>query len=92
MAACDGRESPTNGFLFFPTAISRIDRIGQNRKTHVWRYLMEDTIEVKIDALRMEHQEDEVDDAIYEGRKLAIQAGGIDGGLHSAEELFDLLS
>lgn len=73
------------------TAINRIHRIGQNRRTTVWRYLVENTIETKIDKLRMEHQEDQLEDSINEGRQSLIKAGGIDGGFSSQEEIFDLL-
>jgi SNF2 family DNA or RNA helicase len=73
-------------------AINRVHRIGQNRKTYVWRYLIKDTIEIKIDKIRMEHQEDQLEDAISEGRKLCIKAGGIDGGFRSQEELMDILN
>ena len=74
-------------------AINRIHRIGQNRKTTVWRYLMEGTIEVKIDKLRMDRQEDQLEDALNESRKSTlIKAGGIDGGFESQEQLMDLLS
>jgi E3 ubiquitin-protein ligase SHPRH len=77
--------------LKIPTAINRIHRIGQNRKTYVWRYLVEDTIEIKIDKLRSDHEEDQLEDSINMGKKSAIQAGGIDGGFQSEEELLDLL-
>lgn len=72
-------------------AINRIHRIGQSRKTTVWRYLVEDTIEVKIDKMRMEHQEDQLEDAISAGRNSTFKAGGIDGGFQSQEELLDML-
>jgi len=54
--------------------------------------LIEDTIEVKIDKLRMEHQEEELEDAINEGKHVAYKAGGIDGGFRSQEELLDMLN
>ena len=72
-------------------AISRVHRIGQLRKTFVWRYLIADTIEIKIDQLRRKHQEDEVEDLIHESKKSAFKAGGIDGGFQSQEELLDVL-
>ena len=72
-------------------AINRICRIGQNRKTYVHRYLVEDTIEMKIDRLRAEHQDQQIEDAIHEGKKSAIRAGGIDGGFQTEEELLDIL-
>jgi SNF2 family DNA or RNA helicase len=74
-----------------PTAISRTHRIGQNRKTYVWRYIVADTVEVKIDKLRTEHQEDQLEDLISDGKKSMIKAGGIDGGFQSKEELLDVL-
>ena len=74
------------------TAINRIHRIGQNRKTYVHRYLVEETIEIKIDERRAEHENDEVEDAIHEGKKSSIKAGGIDGGFGSPEELMSMLS
>lgn len=52
---------------------------------------MQDTVEVKIDKLRMEHQEDQLEDLISDGKKSIIKAGGIDGGFQSQEELMDLL-
>jgi len=72
-------------------AINRIHRIGQNRKTYVWRYIMEDTVEVKIDKMRMEHQGDEIEDALVDGKRFRIKAGGIDGGFQSQEEVILLL-
>jgi hypothetical protein len=53
--------------------------------------LVEDTIETKIDKLRLEHQQDQVEDAISAGRKSTFKAGGIDGGFQSQEELFEML-
>jgi hypothetical protein len=49
------------------------------------------TIEVKIDKLRMDHQEDQLEDSINEGKKSAIKAGGIDGGFQSPKDLLELL-
>jgi SNF2 family DNA or RNA helicase len=72
-------------------AINRTHRIGQNRKTYVWRYIVEDTVEVKIDKVRMEHQGDELEDALLDGKKSKIKAGGIDGGFQSQEEVLDML-
>lgn len=74
------------------SAINRIHRIGQTRKTFVWRYLIEDTIEVKIDKLRSEHQEDQLEDSVSMGKKSAIKAGGIDGGFECEQDLMDLLA
>jgi E3 ubiquitin-protein ligase SHPRH len=75
-------------------AISRIHRIGQRRRTYVHRYLVEGTIETKIDSIREEHQMDEesIEEALNEGRKSIIGAGGIDGGFGNQEEVMQLLS
>jgi hypothetical protein len=72
-------------------AINRTHRIGQNRKTYVWRYIVEGTVEVKIDQLRMDHHEDALEDALGDGRKSKIKAGGIDGGFQSQEEVLAML-
>ena len=74
-------------------AVCRVHRIGQNKKTYVHRYLIEATIEIKIDRLREEHQaeDQQIEDAIVESKKSAIQAGGIDGGFQSQEELMEVL-
>ena len=72
-------------------AISRIHRIGQTNKTYVHRYIMEGSVEEKIDALRMEHQEDILEDALLEAKTSELRAGGIDGGFHSEAEVMDLL-
>jgi E3 ubiquitin-protein ligase SHPRH len=78
--------------LLFLKAINRVHRIGQNKKTYVHRYIVEDTIETKIDKLRIEHEEDQLEDSINEVRtKSAINGGGIDGGFRSQEELLDML-
>ena len=72
-------------------AINRIHRIGQRSKTYVHRYLIQDTIEEKIDKMRIESQDDQLEDALNESRKKhAISAGGIDGGF-SHEQLQDIL-
>jgi hypothetical protein len=95
----------TNASLIFLTAINRIHRIGQHRKTYVWRYIVADTVEVKIDQLRMKRQEDQIDedelmmsqsdnnynDTSSKASMVLIQAGGIDGGFQSQEEVFELL-
>lgn len=75
-------------------AISRVLRIGQRRRTYVHRYLMKNTIEMKIDKLREEHQQDEeaIEESLNVGRKAAINAGGIDGGFGSEQEVMDLLA
>jgi hypothetical protein len=52
---------------------------------------VEDTIEIKIDKLRMTHQEDQTEDFINGGKKSTISAGGIDGGFQSELEILDLL-
>jgi len=57
----------------------------------VWRYLVADTVEMKIDKLRREHQEDEVEYAISDGKKSIFKAGGIDGGFQTEAELLDIL-
>jgi len=72
-------------------AINRIHRIGQTCKTFVHRYLIENTIEVKIDNLRMEKQEDQIEDAANESKKATFNAGGIDGGFDSQKELLEVL-
>ena len=72
-------------------AINRVHRIGQRSKTCVHRYLIQDTIEMKIDKMRMESHDDEVEDALNESRKKhAVSAGGVDGGF-SFEQLQDIL-
>ena len=53
--------------------------------------MVADTVEIKIDKLRREHQEDELEDAIHESKKSEFHAGGIDGGFQSADELLSLL-
>jgi E3 ubiquitin-protein ligase SHPRH len=72
-------------------AINRIHRIGQTCKTHVHRYLIAETIEIKIDQLRMERQEDQLEDSINEVKRMTFKAGGIDGGFSSQEELLKVL-
>jgi len=73
-------------------AINRVHRIGQTSKTHVHRYIIEDTIEVKIDMMRMEmqetHEEDEL--GLVSRNNATISAGGIDGGF-SATQLKEIL-
>jgi E3 ubiquitin-protein ligase SHPRH len=79
-------------------AINRVHRIGQTAKTYVHRYIIKDTIEEKIDAIRMDRQVTfenvEEEDTTFVTSKNAegkIQAGGLDGGFTS-EELKDVLS
>lgn len=71
-------------------AINRIHRIGQTAKTYVHRYIVEDTVEVKIDAIRMERQENHFEDDLQEQKKHSIKGGGIDGGfdISELEQLF----
>lgn len=76
----------------FLSATARCHRIGQTRQTFLHRYLIEDTIEIKVDNYRTQHQQEQLEDAILDGRKCPIQAGGIDGGFSSKEELMDMLS
>jgi SNF2 family DNA or RNA helicase len=70
-------------------AISRIHRIGQTRTTYVHRFLLQDTIEMKIDKMRSDRDENE-DSVLLVREKSAIEGGGIDGGF-SQEELIELL-
>jgi len=74
-------------------AINRVHRIGQNKKTYIHRYLVENTIEIKIDQLRAEQQaeDQQIEDAINGCKKTAINAGGIDGGFQSQQELLEML-
>jgi hypothetical protein len=53
--------------------------------------LINDTIEMKIDKLRMERQEDQLEDEIFRSKNQAFKAGGIDGGFSSQEELLRVL-
>ncbi|CAJ1959172.1 unnamed protein product [Cylindrotheca closterium] len=81
-------------------AINRVHRIGQTAKTYVHRYIIQNTIEEKIDAIRMDRQvtyEDEgeasllVSTTTKNSKDSKIPAGGLDGGLTS-EELREILS
>lgn len=79
-------------------AINRVHRIGQTGKTYVHRYLIKDTIEERIDAIRMDRQAtfeniEEEDSAVAATKvtKGKISAGGLDGGFTS-EELKHVLS
>jgi SNF2 family DNA or RNA helicase len=74
-------------------AINRIHRIGQTKKTFVWRYLIEDTIEMKLDKMRLKHQggNDVLEDSMNSMRNSMFALGGIDGGISSQEELLEIL-
>mmetsp|Transcript_14989 Transcript_14989/g.36563 ORF Transcript_14989/g.36563 Transcript_14989/m.36563 type:complete len:106 (+) Transcript_14989:918-1235(+) len=80
-------------------AINRVHRIGQTAKTYVHRYIIKNTIEEKIDAIRMDRQVTYEDEGEAFGRlasstkssKDKIPAGGLDGGFTS-EELREILS
>uniref|UniRef100_A0A7S4JPA2 Helicase C-terminal domain-containing protein n=1 Tax=Odontella aurita TaxID=265563 RepID=A0A7S4JPA2_9STRA len=72
-------------------AVNRIHRIGQAQKTFVHRYLVQNTVEEKIDRWRMERQNNHFEDDLQEQKKHNIKAGGIDGGF-SPSELHDLLN
>mmetsp|Transcript_14990 Transcript_14990/g.36565 ORF Transcript_14990/g.36565 Transcript_14990/m.36565 type:complete len:1723 (+) Transcript_14990:70-5238(+) len=79
-------------------AINRVHRIGQTAKTYVHRYIIKNTIEEKIDAIRMDRQvtyEDEGEASALASTKISakdkIPAGGLDGGFTS-EELREILS
>jgi len=73
-------------------AINRIHRIGQTSKTYIHRYVIEDTIEIKIDRMRAERQcqEGEEEDTVKEAKEM-LRAGGLDGGFN-ATELQELLT
>ena len=78
-------------------AINRVHRIGQRRQTYVHRYIIENTIEEKIDNMRMERQatyeNDEEGNYVLKSaiRRDKINAGGLDGGF-TANELQSVLS
>lgn len=77
----------------FP-AINRIHRIGQLRKTFVWRYIIDDTIETKIDAIRI--NQSAAENTVVCGERSgnghgAINAGGIDGYFSTEAEILTLL-
>jgi E3 ubiquitin-protein ligase SHPRH len=77
-------------------ATNRIHRIGQNQKTHVWRYLIENTIEIKLDRMRLKQQGDDgaSGDPNDSSRRAssAFPLGGLDGCFDSCEELLEVLS
>ena len=66
-------------------AINRIHRIGQLKKTYVHRYIVQNTIEERIDAIRVERQEMQFEDDLQDNRKHSIKGGGIDGGFDPSE-------
>jgi len=68
-------------------AINRIHRIGQTAKTFIHRYIIEGTIEVKIDRLREERQSHEGDEEETTENKGGgmLRAGGLDGGFNGTE-------
>ena len=66
-------------------AISRVSRIGQQQKTFVHRYVVDGTVEVNIDKIRMERQANHFEDDILEQQKHGIKGGGIDGGFDVSE-------
>jgi E3 ubiquitin-protein ligase SHPRH len=75
-------------------AINRIHRIGQTKICHVWRYLVEDTIEIKLDKLRRDRQQeaDAFEDCLPSPRFADLySAGGCDGGFASKEDLMEIL-
>jgi E3 ubiquitin-protein ligase SHPRH len=92
----------TNVFMVEPVmnsgldqqAINRIHRIGQTKRCQVWRYLIDDTIEMKLDKIRLKHRQesDVVEDRITSSRKNEVcSAGGCDGGFTTKEELMEIL-
>ena len=79
-------------------AINRVHRIGQTSKTYVHRYIIKNTIEEKIDEMRMERQatfESHGDEeSVSLSKRVAegkIQAGGLDGSF-TPHELRDVLN
>ncbi len=66
-------------------AINRIHRIGQMKKTYVHRYIVQNTIEEKIDAIRIERQGMQFEYDLQDNRKHSIKGGGIDGGFDASE-------
>ena len=76
-------------------AINRIHRIGQTKKTFVWRYLIENTIEMKLDRMRLskDSEEEVLEDTLNSSNKNGplFSAGGIDGGFQKPEDLLQIL-
>ena len=66
-------------------AVNRIHRIGQLKKTYVHRYIVQNTIEERIDAIRIERQEMQFEDNLQDNHKHSIKGGGIDGGFDVSE-------
>jgi len=59
-------------------AINRIHRIGQTSKTFVHRYIIADTVEEKIDMMRMEREANHFEDDIVQERKDHFDRNEID--------------
>lgn len=59
-------------------AINRIHRIGQTSKTYVHRYIIADTVEEKIDIMRMEREANHFEDDIVQERKDHFDRNEID--------------
>ncbi len=74
-------------------AINRVHRIGQTRRTTVWRYLIKDTIETKIDEMRRKQGDHETLEDTMHSNKLnsMFSAGGMDGGFATQAELLEIL-
>ena len=76
-------------------AINRVHRIGQTSKTYVHRYLVQGTIEMKIDKLRADRGNAEVEasleDSLSNAKHSAFKIGGIDGGFNEIKDLLEIL-
>jgi len=59
-------------------AINRIHRIGQLSKTYIHRYIVADTVEEKIDAMRVEREANHFEDDIVQERKDHFDRNEID--------------
>jgi len=71
--------------------MKQIHRIGQTSTTYIHRYVIKDTIEIKIDRLRAERQSREgEEEETAKKAKETLRAGGLDGGFNETE-LQDLL-